>query len=58
VPVFRFADCAGFALGVFHVVSGAPIPVDSTRQFDVGREDASLAMEEFSQVKYICSNWV
>jgi hypothetical protein len=58
VPVFRFANCAVVALGVFHVVTGVPIPVDSTRQIDVGREDASLAMEEFSQVKYICSNWV
>jgi hypothetical protein len=53
MPVFRFAD---FAMGVFHVVTGARIPVDSTCQFDVGRKDASLAMEEFSQVKYICCN--
>jgi aspartate-semialdehyde dehydrogenase len=39
-------------------VTGAPIPFGGTKQSGLGREGARLGMEEFTEIKYVCRDWV
>ena len=39
-------------------VTGAPIPFGGVKQSGIGREGARLGMEAFTQVKYVCRNWL
>jgi aspartate-semialdehyde dehydrogenase len=39
-------------------VTGAPIPFGGVKQSGLGREGGRLGMEEFTEVKYVCRDWV
>ena len=39
-------------------VTGAPIPFGGVKQSGIGREGARLGMEAFTEVKYVCRNWL
>ncbi len=39
-------------------VTGAPIPFGGMKQSGIGREGARLGMEAFTDVKYVCRNWL
>lgn len=39
-------------------VTGAPIPFGGVKQSGLGREGGRLGMEEFTEVKYVCRDWI
>jgi len=39
-------------------VTGAPIPFGGMKQSGVGREGARYGLEAFTDIKYVCRNWV
>ncbi|TVS16912.1 MAG: NAD-dependent succinate-semialdehyde dehydrogenase [Gammaproteobacteria bacterium] len=39
-------------------VTGAPIPFGGVKQSGLGREGGRLGMEEFTEIKYFCRDWV
>ncbi len=39
-------------------VTGAPIPFGGMKQSGIGREGARLGMEAFTEVKYVCRDWL
>jgi aspartate-semialdehyde dehydrogenase len=39
-------------------VTGAPIPFGGMKQSGIGREGARLGMEAFTDIKYVCRNWL
>lgn len=39
-------------------VTGAPIPFGGVKQSGLGREGGRLGMEEFTEVKYVCRDWM
>jgi aspartate-semialdehyde dehydrogenase len=39
-------------------VTGAPIPFGGVKQSGLGREGGRLGMEEFTEIKYVCRDWI